>query len=54
MSKEFVGRAIRELGVRDEVAVASKIPGQYLAYGDVIKATRASLRRLKVDSIDLM
>ncbi len=54
LSEEFVGRAIRELGAREHFVIATKIPGEFLAYGDVFKATRRSLRRLGVDSIDLM
>ncbi len=54
LSEEFIGRALKELGLRDEFIVASKIPGQFLAWGDVIKAVEGSLRRLQVDAIDLM
>ncbi|MCD6323873.1 MAG: aldo/keto reductase, partial [Desulfurococcales archaeon] len=54
LSEEFIGRALKELGLRDHFVVATKIPGQFLAYGDVFKATRNSLRRLGVDAIDLM
>ncbi len=52
-SEEFLGRAIRELGIRDEVFIATKIPGEMLARDDVFKATQNSLRRLGVDVIDL-
>ncbi len=55
MSEEFVGRALKELGVkRDEVVIATKIPGDFLAYDDVFKAVDRSLKRLQVDYIDLM
>ncbi len=54
MSEEFVGRAIRELGAREHFVIATKIPGEFLAYGDVFKATRRSLRRLGMDVVDLM
>lgn len=55
MSEEFVGRALKELGVkRDEVVVATKIPGDFLAYDDVFKAVDRSLKRLQLDYIDLM
>lgn len=54
LSEEFVGRAIRELGAREHFVIATKIPGDFLAYGDVFKATRRSLRRLGVDAVDLM
>jgi aryl-alcohol dehydrogenase-like predicted oxidoreductase len=54
LSEEFVGRALKELGLRDQFVIATKIPGQFLSYGDVFKATKRSLERLGVDSIDLM
>ena len=54
MSEEFVGKALKELGLREHFVVATKIPGQFLAYGDVFKAVSRSLKRLQVDSIDLM
>ncbi len=54
LSEEFIGRALKELGLREHFVIATKIPGQFLAYGDVIKAARNSLRRLGVDSIDLV
>ncbi len=54
MSEEYLGRALEELGIRDEVIIATKIPGQMLAEHDVFKATERSLRRLRVDTVDLM
>ncbi len=55
LSEEFLGRAIRELGIkRDEIVIATKIPGDFLNRDDVFKATERSLRRLQVDVIDLM
>ncbi len=54
-SEKIVGRALKDLGVsRDSIVIATKIPGEMLRYDDVIKATRRSLERLQVDSIDLM
>jgi len=53
-SEEFIGRALTELNLRDEVFIATKIPGELLAEHDVIKATTGSLRRLRRDHIDLM
>lgn len=36
MSEEFLGRAFKELEVkRDEVFIATKIPGDFLSYDDV-------------------
>jgi len=55
MSEQFIGQALRELGVkRDDVVIATKIPGDMLAYDDVFKATRRSLERLQTSYIDLM
>jgi len=54
LSEEYLGRAMKELGIRDEVFIATKIPGQYLSRDDVLRATQLSLRRLQTDVIDLM
>ena len=54
LSEEFLGRALKELGIRDEIFIATKIPGEFLARDDVFKAVNNSLRRLQVDVIDLM
>ncbi len=49
-----VGEAIRRSGLpRDEVVVASKIPGRHHAYDDAIASVRASLERLGVERTDL-
>jgi 2,5-diketo-D-gluconate reductase A len=49
-----VGEAIRRSGLpRDEVLVASKIPGRHHAYDDAITSVRESLHRLGVDHTDL-
>ncbi len=54
LSEEFIGKALKELNLREHFIIATKIPGQFLAYSDVVKAARNSLRRLGIDSIDLM
>lgn len=55
MSEEFLGRALRELGAkRDEVVVATKIPGEFLQPDDVFRAVDRSLRRLGLGSIDVL
>lgn len=55
MSEEFLGRALRELGIkRDEVVIATKIPGDFLSPDDVFRAVDKSLKRLGVDYVDLM
>jgi 2,5-diketo-D-gluconate reductase A len=49
-----VGEALRRSGLpRDEVQVASKLPGRHHAYDDAIASVRGSLERLGVDHIDL-
>ncbi|MGC8582553.1 MAG: aldo/keto reductase [Thermoproteus sp.] len=53
-SEEFLGRAIRELGLRDRVYIATKIPGDWHRRGDVFKSVENQRRRLGVDAIDLI
>ena len=53
-SEEFLGRAIRELEVRDQVFIATKIPGDFLSRDDVFKSVEKCLKRLQVKTIDLM
>jgi diketogulonate reductase-like aldo/keto reductase len=49
-----VGEAIRRSGLpREEVLVASKIPGRHHAYDDAIASVRDSLQRLGVEQTDL-
>jgi diketogulonate reductase-like aldo/keto reductase len=49
-----VGEAIRRSGLpRDEVLVASKIPGRHHAYDDAITSVRESLDRLGLERTDL-
>ena len=49
-----VGEAIRRSGLpRDEIVVASKIPGRHHAYDDAIASVRGSLDRLGLDYLDL-
>ena len=48
-----VGEALRRSGLpRDEVLVASKIPGRHHAYDDAIASVRGSLERLGVERTD--
>jgi len=55
LSEDFIGRALRELKIqRDEVVIATKIPGDFLSPDDVFKAVDGSLRRLGVSTIDLL
>ena len=53
-NEEEVGEAIRRSGIpRDEVLVASKIPGRHHAYDDAIASVRDSLDRLGLERTDL-
>lgn len=53
-SEEFLGRALKELNARDDVCIATKLPGDFLSRDDVFRATDKCLKRLGVDTIDLM
>ncbi len=49
-----VGEALRRSGLpRDQVQVASKIPGRHHGYDDAIASVRGSLERLGVERTDL-
>ena len=49
-----VGEALRRSGLpRDEVQVASKLPGRHHAYDDAVRSVRESLERLGLDHLDL-
>ena len=49
-----VGEALRRSGLaRDEVLVASKIPGRHHGYDDAIASVRGSLERLGLEHTDL-
>ena len=50
-SEEVVGEAVRD--VRDDVFIASKVSPGNLRHDDVLKACRASLKRLGTSYIDL-
>jgi len=54
LSEEFIGKALKELNAREEVFIATKLPGEFLNHGDVFKATERCLKRLQTDVIDLM
>jgi len=54
MSEQFIGKALRELNLREHFLIATKIPGDFLAEHDVYKAVEKSISRLQVKTIDLM
>lgn len=45
-SERFLGKAIRELSIRDEVVVVSKIAGFRYRYNDMLKAVKGTSKRL--------
>jgi diketogulonate reductase-like aldo/keto reductase len=53
-SEELVGEAVRASGVkREDIFITSKVTPSHLRYDDVLNACEGSLRRLKMDFIDL-
>jgi len=53
-SEELVGEAVRESGRnREEIFITSKVTPSHLRYDDILKACDSSLRRLRMDFIDL-
>ncbi len=53
-SEELVGRAVRESNTkRENLFITSKVSPEHLSYDDVFKSCESSLRRLKMDTIDL-
>ncbi|RYP87082.1 aldo/keto reductase [Nocardioides guangzhouensis] len=53
-NEEEVGEALRRSGLpRDEVQVASKIPGRHHGYDDAIASVLDSLKRLRLEQMDL-
>ncbi len=53
-SEELVGQAVRESGKkREEIFITSKVTPSHLRYDDVLTACENSMRRLKMDYIDL-
>jgi len=50
-----VGEGLRRSGIaRDDVFITSKVPPEQLAADDMMRAAEASLRRLRIDQLDLM
>lgn len=53
-SEELIGEAVRGSGKkREDLFITSKVTPSHLKYDEVLKACDASLRRLKMDYIDL-
>ena len=50
-TEEAVGEAIK--GRRQEVFIATKVSGNHLRYGEVLRAAENSLKRLGMDTVDL-
>lgn len=54
-SEEFIGKAIKDLGLkRDDIVIATKIPGQCLNPDDVFRSIDKSLKKLGTETIDLL
>jgi len=53
-SEEFIGKALKELKIRDDFFIATKIHGDFLGNRDIFKAVERCLERLQVNCIDLM
>jgi len=50
----LVGRAVRETKIkREDVFITTKVSPEHLIYNDVLKSCENSLRRLKMDYVDL-
>lgn len=53
-SEELLGRAVRETNTpREKVFITTKVSPEHLAYENVLKSCENSLRRLKMDYVDL-
>lgn len=53
-NEQEVGEAVRSCGLpREEILVASKIPGRHHGYDDAIASVHGSLERLGLDYLDL-
>ncbi|MGH7916862.1 MAG: aldo/keto reductase, partial [Candidatus Binataceae bacterium] len=50
-TEDVVSKAVE--GIRGRVFIATKVSGDHLRHDDVLKAAEASLRRLRIDYIDL-
>ena len=52
--EELVGRAVRDSKIkRETVFITTKVSAEHLAFDQVLKSCENSLRRLKMDAIDL-
>jgi 2,5-diketo-D-gluconate reductase A len=53
-NEKEVGEAVRRSGLpREDLRIASKIPGRHHGYDDAVASTEASLERLGLDYLDL-
>ena len=54
-NEDEVGEALRRSGLpREEVQITTKIPGRHHAYDATISSVEASLRRMKLDYLDVV
>lgn len=54
LSEVLLGKALRELGVVDEVLVSTKVPGDALSEHDVLDVIKMSLKRLGTETVTLI
>lgn len=53
-SEELIGRAVGEAGIeREELFITTKVSPEHLRYNQVLKSCENSLRRLKMEYVDL-
>jgi diketogulonate reductase-like aldo/keto reductase len=53
-SEELIGRAIRETNIpRENLFITTKVSPEHLKYDDVLRSCENSLRRLKMEYVDL-
>jgi 2,5-diketo-D-gluconate reductase B len=54
-NEEYVGKALQQTDVdREEIALATKVNRGNLAYVDVVRTVKESMRKLQVDYLDLL
>lgn len=54
-NEEQIGEAITDCGVpRDDLIIATKVWADQLRYDDVIRSTEISLKKLKLDRVDIL
>ncbi len=52
-SEDMIGSIIKEMGIREDIVIATKVSPSHLKFKDVIKSLEKSLERLKTSYVDL-